>query len=349
MATLVQIVNEARLKHCSDAHLSEGEPPWFRIDGVLRRQDQLGPVRAEAIRSLLQAEQSLRLQDGADLDFAASLAGGRQRVNIYRQGGRLAMSLRLLRDQVPTMKELRLPPALARLTDEPYGLVLVTGPSGAGKSTTLAAMIDHINHTRRCHVITIEDPVEYIHRSDQALVHQREINADVAGFVPALRSALREDPDVILLGEMRDFETIAAALTAAETGHLVFSTLHTSGAARTVDRIIDAFPPDAQNQLRIRLAGLLRGVITQKLLPLAEGEGRVAATEIMICTDAVSNLIREGKTYQLPAIIHSGASLGMHSMEADLASLVRAGLVTAQAALANAPDAAELQRLLHRG
>jgi twitching motility protein PilT len=348
MLSLEEIVNEARLSRCSDVHLSQGEPLSFRIDGVLLRQKQFGPIDAALILSPLLEGQRHLVESGQDLDFALSLAGGRQRANIYRQSGRLAMTLRLLRDKIPTLKELRLPPTLAELTNEPYGLVLVTGPAGCGKSTTLAAMIDHINHTRRCHIITIEDPLEYIHHSDQALVHQREIGTDAPGFVPALRSALREDPDVILLGEMRDFETISAALTAAETGHLVLSTLHTSGAARTVDRIIDVFPAEAQNQVRVRLASLLRGVITQKLLPLAGGEGRVATTEVMVASDAVNNLIREGKTYQLPAVIHSGAALGMHSMEADLAALVRAGKITPQVALANAPDAAELQRLLQR-
>lgn len=231
-----------------------------------------------------------------------------------------------------------MPPVLTKLADEPRGLILVTGPTGSGKSTTLAAMIDHI--------ITIEDPIEYVYQGRRSLIHQREVGADVRSFASALRSALREDPDVILVGEMRDYETISAAVTAAETGHLVMSTLHTIGAAQTIDRIIDVCPAGAQNQIRGQLAAVLRGVITQQLLPLAVGKGRCAATEILVGTDAVANLIREGKCYQIPSILQSGAALGMHSLNADLARLVSTGRITREAAERCATNKSDLKNYL---
>ena len=233
-----------------------------------------------------------------------------------------------------------------RMADEPRGLILVTGPTGSGKSTTLAAMIDHINKTRSDHIITIEDPIEYVYQGRCSLIHQREVGADVRSFASALRSALREDPDVILVGEMRDYETISAAVTAAETGHLVMSTLHTIGAAQTIDRIIDVCPAGAQNQIRGQLAAVLRGVITQQLLPLAGGKGRCAATEILVGTDAVANLIREGKCYQIPSILQSGAALGMHSLNADLARLVSMGRITLEAAERCATNKSDLKNYL---
>lgn len=239
-----------------------------------------------------------------------------------------------------------MPPVLTKLADEPRGLILVTGPTGSGKSTTLAAMIDHINKTRSDHIITIEDPIEYVYQGRRSLIHQREVGADVRSFASALRSALREDPDVILVGEMRDYETISAAVTAAETGHLVMSTLHTIGAAQTIDRIIDVCPAGAQNQIRGQLAAVLRGVITQQLLPLAVGKGRCAATEILVGTDAVANLIREGKCYQIPSILQSGAALGMHSLNADLARLVSTGRITREAAERCATNKSDLKNYL---
>ena len=232
------------------------------------------------------------------------------------------------------------------MADEPRGLILVTGPTGSGKSTTLAAMIEHINESRAEHILTIEDPIEYVYQGKKSLIHQREVGVDVPGFAGALRSALREDPDVILVGEMRDFETISAAVTAAETGHLVLSTLHTIGAAQTIDRIIDVCPAGAQNQIRGQLASVLRGVVTQQLLPLASGQGRCAATEILVGTDAVSNLIREDKCFQLPTLLQSGAALGMHSLNADLARLVAEGRITRDAALRCATDKRDLEQYL---
>jgi twitching motility protein PilT len=346
MVSLEQIIAYAKVNQCSDVHLSEGLPPYFRLNGTLYQMESFKPIDGSLISSLVSREKQ-NLWDGEhNLDFAVSIAGGRQRVNIFRQSGRLAMAVRLLNDHVPTLEELALPPVLCRLAEEPCGLVLVTGPTGSGKSTTLAAMINYIAATRPCHIITIEDPIEYVYRSGQSLIHQRELGRDVGSFATALRSVLREDPDVIMVGEMRDFETISAAITAAETGHLVLSTLHTIGAARTVDRIIDVFPSQGKNQIQAQLTGVLKGVITQKLLPLAKGGGRIAATEVMLANDAVQNLIREGKTYQISTIIQAGATRGMHTMEADIAALVKKGLITKDTAQANAPNPDELHRLL---
>ena len=338
----------ARNSKASDIHISEGLPLMFRIDGHLAE----APVQLSAAetRSLIlslmdEAHREAITSERIDADFALVAPDGtRSRVNVFYQQGRAAATLRLLNDSIPTLEELAMPPVLTKLADEPRGLILVTGPTGSGKSTTLAAMIDHINKTRSDHIITIEDPIEYQGRC--SLIHQREVGADVRSFASALRSALREDPDVILVGEMRDYETISAAITAAETGHLVMSTLHTIGAAQTIDRIIDVCPAGAQNQIRGQLAAVLRGVITQQLLPLAVGKGRCAATEILVGTDAVANLIREGKCYQIPSILQSGAALGMHSLNADLARLVSTGRITREAAERCATNKSDLKNYL---
>lgn len=333
----------ARNSKASDIHISEGLPLMFRIDGHLAE----APVQLSAAetRSLIlslmdEAHREALTSERIDADFALVAPDGtRSRVNVFYQQGRAAATLRLLNDSIPTLEELAMPPVLTKLADEPRGLILVTGPTGSGKSTTLAAMIDHINKTRSDHIITIEDPIEYVYQGRCSLIHQREVGADV-------RSALREDPDVILVGEMRDYETISAAVTAAETGHLVMSTLHTIGAAQTIDRIIDVCPAGAQNQIRGQLAAVLRGVITQQLLPLAVGKGRCAATEILVGTDAVANLIREGKCYQIPSILQSGAALGMHSLNADLARLVTTGRITREAAERCATNKSDLKNYL---
>ena len=341
----------ARNSKASDIHISEGLPLMFRIDGHLAE----APVQLSAAetRSLIlslmdEAHREAITSERIDADFALVAPDGtRSRVNVFYQQGRAAATLRLLNDSIPTLEELAMPPVLTKLADEPRGLILVTGPTGSGKSTTLAAMIDHINKTRSDHIITIEDPIEYVYQGRCSLIHQREVGADVRSFASALRSALREDPDVILVGEMRDYETISAAVTAAETGHLVMSTLHTIGAAQTIDRIIDVCPAGAQNQIRGQLAAVLRGVITQQLLPLAVGKGRCAATEILVGTDAVANLIREGKCYQIPSILQSGAALGMHSLNADLARLVSTGRITREAAERCATNKSDLKNYLY--
>jgi twitching motility protein PilT len=260
--------------------------------------------------------------------------------------GELATAIRILRDDIPTLEDLSLPEAIRILAEQPRGIVLVTGPTGSGKSTTLAAMIDYINVHRKAHIITIEDPIEYVHQSKNCLVHQRELGRDVPSFSDALRSAMREDPDVILVGEMRDYETISAAVTAAETGHLVFSTLHTTGASQTLDRIVDVYPSHSQGMIRSQLSGVLRGVITQTLLPLADRSGRTVATEILIGNDAVLNLIREGKYHQLGTTMQSSAQLGMHTLAGDLANLVRQGRITRETAETAVSNKAELLQYL---
>ena len=338
----------ARNSKASDIHISEGLPLMFRIDGHLAE----APVQLSAAetRSLIlslmdEAHREAITSERIDADFALVAPDGtRRRVNVFYPPGRAAATRRRLHDSIPTLEELAMPPVLTKLADEPRGLILVTGPTGSGKSTTLAAMIDHINKTRSDHIITIEDPIEYVYQGRCSLIHQREVGADVRSFASALRSALREDPDVILVGEMRDYETISAAVTAAETGHLVMSTLHTIGAAQTIDRIIDVCPAGAQNQIRGQLAAVLRGVITQQLL--AVGKGRCAATEILVGTDAVANLIREGKCYQIPSILQSGAALGMHSLNADLARLVSTGRITREAAERCATNKSDLKNYL---
>ena len=299
------------------------------------------------ILSLLTKERQESIWRGEDADFALETSdGNRQRVNVFCQQGRLAAAIRLLNAKVPTLSQLHLPPVLQNLANEPRGLILVTGPTGSGKSTTLAAMVDYINHTRADHILTIEDPIEYVYEQDQAVIHHREEVKDVCCFAGALRSALGEDRVVILVGEMRDYETISAALTAAETGHLVMSTLHTTGAAQTIDRIIDACPAGMQNQVRTQLASVLNGVITQCLIPNARGNGRVVATEILVGTDAVCNQIRENKCHQLGSLMQSGSSVGMHTLNGDLSRLVQNGMINRQMAYKYSNDVAELDQYL---
>lgn len=349
MVDIFQLTDMARSMKASDIHLSEGLPLAVRVDGrLVPAPIQLAAEDARTlILSLLTPAQQEALAAGVDADFAlATPDGNRQRVNVFSQQGKAAATLRLLDNHIPNLAELGLPSVLQTMADAPRGLILVTGPTGSGKSTTLAAMIDHINQTRPDHIITIEDPIEYVYEGKQSIIHQREVGRDVTSFAAALRSALREDPDVILVGEMRDYETISAAVTAAETGHLVMSTLHTIGAAQTIDRIIDVCPPGAQNQIRTQLAGVLRGVVTQQLLPLASGQGRCAATEVLVSTDAVSNLIRENKGYQVATLMQSGAAMGMHTLNGDLARLVADGRITRDAALRCSTDRSDLLQYL---
>jgi twitching motility protein PilT len=349
MLDMFTLVNYARQNDCSDLHITSHQPPTFRKLGELF----IGPFEGtpeeyrSLILSLINEPQSKELSLGKDLDFSfQDVNGHRYRVNIYRQQNQLAAAIRILRNDIPTLEALSLPPAITALAEQPRGIVLVTGPTGSGKSTTLAAMIDYINTRRRAHIITIEDPIEYVHKSKNCLVHQRELHRDVRSFADALRSAMREDPDVILVGEMRDYETISAAVTAAETGHLVFSTLHTTGAAQTLDRIVDVYPSHSQGMIKSQLSGVLRGVITQTLVPRADRSGRVAATEILVGTDAVLNLIREGKYHQLASTMQSGASVGMHTLAADLADMIRRGLITEADARERVNNKAELDQYL---
>lgn len=344
----MQIIATGREMRASDIHISEGLPTMLRIDGTLVEAPFFlsEEETAHIILSMLTEPQKARLAEGEDLDFSvASEDGNRQRVNVFRQQEKLAATIRLLNDHIPTLEELSLPPVLRQLTEEPRGLVLVTGPTGSGKSTTLAAMIDAINTNRAGHIITIEDPIEYVYTGRRSLIHQRETGRDVGTFASALRSALREDPDVILVGEMRDYETISAAMTAAETGHLVLSTLHTTGAAQTIDRIIDACPGESQNQIRTQLASVLKGVITQCLIPRMGG-GRVAATEILLGTDAAMNLVRENKCHQLGSVMQSGRALGMHSLNSELARLVAERVIDRELAYQYSNDRRDLEQFL---
>jgi twitching motility protein PilT len=349
MNEIFDIIREARTRGASDIHISQGLPMVMRINGSLMNAgiQMDGDKTRQVILSMLTLEQKGLLEGGEDLDFAIETPdGNRQRVNVFCQQKKYAATIRLLNNTIPTLEELKLPKVLRELADKPRGLILVTGPTGSGKSTTLAAMIDYINQNRAEHIITIEDPIEYVYTQKLSLIHQREVGWDAKSFASALRSSLREDPDVILVGEMRDYETISAALTAAETGHLVLSTLHTTGAAQTIDRIIDACPASAQNQIRTQLSGILAGVITQCLIPKMDGTGRIAATEILIGTDAALNLIRENKCHQMNTIMQSGAAVGMHSLNADLANLVQKKVISKSGAFKYSNDRKDLEQYL---
>ncbi len=315
----------------SDLHLSVGSVPMVRINGTMKPLDMdplLEGDMESIIPQVMDEDQIQVFQEKKEIDFSASLDGkGRFRVNFFNQVKGLAGVFRTIPEVVKDSEELGIPPVLMNLALLNRGLVLLTGPTGSGKSTTLAAMVDHINIKRKCHIITIEDPVEYYHHTKESLINQRELGANTHSFANAMRAALREDPDVILVGEMRDLETISLALTAAETGHLVLSTLHTSSAVKTIDRIIDIFPPGQKGQIRSMLSESLEAVIAQKLLPTKDGKSRVPACEVMIATTAIRNLIREDRIYQIPSIIQSGGVEGMQSLDQDLQRLVTQGSI----------------------
>ena len=349
--TFEEFIMQAREMNASDIHLTVGAPTVIRVNGELRKYQELSDqVVHRTIVSILSAEQEKQLTEGKDIDFSFELKNGaRQRVNVFHQGGRLACSIRLLNAKIPSLDELGMPSLLLDLAKKRKGLILVTGPTGAGKSTTLAAMIQHINDTRACHIITIEDPIEYRYELSKATIHQREIGRDVPDFEYALRSALREDPDVILIGEMRDYATISLAMTAAETGHLVFGTLHTSSAAQTIDRIIDVCPSEARDQVRLQLANMIEGIIAQSLIPMSDGKGRCAAVEIMLGTDAIRNLIRSNKIAQMETTMQGATQQGMQTLIEGLAKLYKAGKITYQTALEYSNNPSEMEKKLLNG
>jgi twitching motility protein PilT len=316
----------------TDLHITVGLPPMVRINGALGRMSDLAaltPADTTALaEKLLTPKQLEAFEHSGSIDFSRSLPGtSRLRVNVYRQRSSVAMAIRLIPMGVPSLADLGVPAVVMEMARKPHGLILVTGPTGSGKSSTQAGIIGQLNRERALHIITLEDPIEYLHQHGACMINQREIGDDTQSFASGLRSALREDPDVILVGEMRDLETTQIAISAAETGHLVLATLHTPSASQTVDRIIDIFPPHQQAQVRVQLAASIQGVIAQRLLPRSDGTGRVAAFEILIATSAVRNLIREGKTYQLPSTIQTGGRVGMVTMEGSLKSLFRQGII----------------------
>jgi twitching motility protein PilT len=353
LQTVDTLLAQAVERGASDLHLTVGAPPAVRVRGELRVLEGAPPLDPDAARALLYriltTEQQKRFEIDRQLDFSYGVPGlARFRVNVFQQRDSVAAAFRVVPDELKTLEQLGLPPGLRDLTTLPRGLVVVTGPTGSGKSTTLAALIDEINRTRSDHIITIEDPIEFVHRHKRCIVNQREIGTDATGFGAALRAALRQDPDVILLGEMRDLETISTALTAAETGHLVFGTLHTQSAPGTIARIIDVFPGNQQDQVRTQIAGSLQGVVTQALVPTADGAGRAAALEILIPDDAIRNLIRQGKVEQIYSYMQTGSRNGMQTMEQALADLVARRIVSSDDAAARSSRRSELQGLLER-
>ncbi len=341
-ADLDKLLNFAVQKDASDIHLSAGNPPILRIHGTLRRLENTeitGSGLRSVVAEILTEKQRQTLEENLELDFAYAIPNvARFRTNLFFQLRGEAAAFRTIPDRIRPLEELRAPKGIHQLCRERKGIILVTGPTGSGKSTTLAAMIDLINEDRREHILTIEDPIEYVHKSKNCLINQRELGEHTHSFANALKSALREDPDVILVGEMRDLETISLALTAAETGHLVFATLHTMSAAETVNRIVDVFPPAQQGQIRAMFANAVEGIIAQRLLPTQDGLGRVGVHEIMIATAAVRNLIREEKTHQIHSAIQTGAAFGMQTVDQVLKNYVEEGVIAKEEALAHATD-----------
>lgn len=331
-----ELLQRASEQGASDIHLTVGVPPIFRINGVLTKVSGV-PLESQNLQQMAQeimdSTQYAQFLENGEMDFSYSLGGvGRFRVNAFQQRSTIGIVIRLIPFNIPTPEELGLPNVCIDLANLAKGLVLVTGPTGSGKSTTLAALIDYINRTRSTHIVTVEDPIEYMHNHKLSIVNQREVGSDTKSFANALRAALRQDPDVILVGEMRDLETISTAVTAAETGHLVFSTLHTNDATQAVDRMIDVFPPHQQQQMRVQLASVLQGVIAQQLLPRRDKPGRIGAFEILIANPAVRNLIREGKTHQIANVMQTSAKLGMQSMEKAIQEHVRGGRISPEIA-----------------
>jgi twitching motility protein PilT len=344
------LLEEVVKRDASDLHLQVGMPPMLRIDGSLTPIQKSTPldekIIEELVFSLLDQDQKQIFLRDKEFDFSFAFGDlGRFRVNVFHERGNIAAALRLIPNEIRTIEQLGMPAVINKFTEYPRGLVLVTGPTGSGKSTTLAALVDRINTEQARHIITVEDPIEYTHKSKHSLIVQREVHYDTFSFSAALRSALREDPDVVLIGEMRDLETIAAAITIAETGHLVFATLHTNSASQSIDRMVDVFPPHQQPQVRAQLGNILMAICSQRLIPALAG-GRIAAAEILVATPAVRNIIREGKSYQLEAVIQTGAEFGMQSMDRTLVNLIHTGVISYDEARNYAVDLDELDRLM---
>jgi twitching motility protein PilT len=354
LATLPELLNALVELKGSDLHLTTATPPQVRVHGKLQTLDLpvLGPAETKALAySVLTDAQKKRFEETLELDFSFGIRGlARFRCNVFNQRGAVAAVYRVIPETIRTFQELGLPPVLATLSERPRGLVLVTGPTGSGKSTTLAAMIDKINTERREHILTIEDPIEYIHQHKGCLVNQREVHSDTQGFANALRAALREDPDIVLIGELRDLETIESALRIAETGHLTFATLHTNSAAQTINRIIDVFPAHQQGQIRTQLSLVLEGIVCQALLPRADGQGRAMALEVMVPNPAIRNLIRDDKVHQIYSTMQTGQEkLGMQTMNQSLATLYQKRLITLDQALSASSLRDELEQMIARG
>src|SRR6186713_1408481 len=354
MATLPELLQTLVENNGSDLHITTDTPPQIRVHGHLKPLDlpPLGPADTKSLAySVLTDQQKKRFEEALELDFSFGIRGiARFRCNVFNQRGAVAAVYRVIPEQIKGFHELGLPPVLATLADRPRGLVLVTGPTGSGKSTTLAAMIDKINTERHGHILTVEDPIEYIHQHKNCLINQREIHSDTDSFSNALRAALREDPDIVLIGEMRDLETVESALRIAETGHLTFGTLHTNSAAQTINRIIDIFPASQQSQIRTQLSLVLEGIVCQALLPKAHGKGRVASLEILVPTPAIRNLIRDDKVHQIYGAMQTGQEkLGMQTAYQSLASLHMKRLITLETAMGSSSNRDELQEMINRG
>jgi twitching motility protein PilT len=350
-ASIQELLDQVLVRDASDLHLTAGAPPTVRIHGDLKPMEEFGKQDPEGIRrmvySILTQRQRERFEQDLELDTSYSLPGkARFRVNVYFQRDAVGAALRLIPFTIRTVDELGLPPQVMEFARLPRGLVVVTGPTGSGKSTTLASLVDVVNTEREVHIMTVEDPIEYLHRHKRAIVNQREVGADTLSFAQALKHVLRQDPDVILVGEMRDLETISTAITAAETGHLVFATLHTQDAPQTIDRMIDAFPPHQQQQIRVQLSTTLQGVVTQQLIQTWDGRGRVVAAEVLVATPAIRNLIREAKVHQIYSAMQAGAKFGMRTMDHALAFLVMNGRISIEMAEQRCHDPQELRRLV---
>ena len=350
MVDIYDVMQKAKNAGASDVHITVGVPPKMRVNGSLltvEGYDRLMPQDTlDVVMSIANEEQRRRFEEIGEYDMSFSIpALGRYRVNIFKQRGSAGLALRLVGTEIPKPEKLGVPKAVIDLHERKRGLILVTGPTGSGKSTTLASIIDRINENRDAHIITLEDPIEYLHMHKRSVVNQREIGMDSGSYANALRAALREDPDVILVGEMRDLETISTAITAAETGHLVLSTLHTIGAASTVDRVIDVFPPHQQQQIRIQLAGVLEAIISQQLIPTYDGKGRVAAFEVLLANHAIRNLIREGKSHQIMGVMQTNKAMGMITMDEAICNFFYEGKIDRDQAIhfAQDPDAMEIK------